>query len=115
MQSSGPEAARDEEPVATPRTRLGVEAFPASGSMQITESNASFNTYGITCTGAPPAAKTQVTVTFTNGSSQRSGDRSNGGGGNGAFDKISLLWLALILLLRPTLLHFRRSQARCRG
>jgi hypothetical protein len=85
-------------------------SLPTSGSMQIAESGANSNTYGITCTGAPPAARSQVTVNFTTGGSQAGGGSSSGGGGGGAFDKPSLLWLSLILLLRPVVLHSRQRR-----
>ena len=79
--------------------------LPPTGSMQITESTAGANTYGITCTGAPPAAKAQVTVNFTGASSST----TSGGGGGGAMGEMSLLLLSISLLLRQGLRHRRQA------
>jgi hypothetical protein len=74
-------------------------ALPPTGSMQITESSAGANTYGITCTGAPPAAKAQVTVNFAGAPSSS----ASGGGGGGGMGGVSLLFLSISLLLRQGL------------
>lgn len=66
--------------------------------MQIAESTAGTNTYGITCTGAPPAAKAQVTVSFTPDSPSSGSTRPSGHGGGGALDGLSLLILSLGVL-----------------
>jgi len=71
-------------------------SLPLSGSMQITEPSSGVDTYVITCTGAPPAAKAQVTVDFSDASGSGPGSTSGGGGG-GAIDP---LWL-LLLSIRP--------------
>lgn len=57
-----------------------------SGSMRIIESSAGSITYGITCTGAPPAATAQTTVSFADAPS------AGGKGGGGAMDALTL-WL----------------------
>jgi hypothetical protein len=57
-----------------------------SGSMQIAESNAGAVTYEINCTGAPPAATAQVTVSFTAPAAQ-----GGGKGGGGAMDTLTMM------------------------
>jgi lysyl endopeptidase len=77
-----------------------------SGTLVLSESVAGSYTYGITCTGAPPAAQAQVTINFsTSSSGGGSGGGSNGGGGGGGggeFDFISLLLLAALPLIRKS-------------
>jgi len=70
-----------------------------SGSMRITESSAGSITYGITCTGAPPAATAQTTVSFADAPS------AGGKGGGGAMDVLTL-WL-LSVPVAATVLHRR--------
>lgn len=72
--------------------------LPLSGSMQVTESTAGTDTYVITCSGAPPAAKAQVSVTFDGPSS--SGGGTHGGGGS--MDGLTLALLSWLLLQKRT-------------
>jgi hypothetical protein len=72
-----------------------------SGSKSITEMSAGQVTYGITCTGAPPAATAQAVVTYSASSSGTgSSSGSSGHGGGGAFDARWLLLLAIALATR---------------
>ena len=67
-----------------------------SGSMEVIESTAGNYTYGITCSGAPPAATANVKVDFTDSSASGSTSGStttSGGGGGGSADP---WWLALL-------------------
>jgi hypothetical protein len=66
-----------------------------SGTMSVTESTAGSYSYGVTCTGAPPAATAQVDVAFTAASVTVTG--KGGGGGGGAVDPSELAVLAMML------------------
>ncbi len=69
-----------------------------SGSIAVSESSAGNRTYGITCTGAPPAAIAMATVDFTSTASSSSSSSSSGGGGGGGGGGGSLGPFSLILL-----------------
>ncbi len=71
-----------------------------SGSMKISESSAGNRTYGITCTGAPPAAIAMATVNFTSATSS-----SSSGGGGGSLEPLSLILLAVAVALRMRRYH----------
>jgi plastocyanin len=81
-----------------------------SGSMTINETQAGSFTYGVTCSGVPPAATANATVSFSakssgsgSGGSGTSGSTGSGGGGGGTFD-----WLAIgILALAKALGDYR--------
>jgi large repetitive protein len=75
-----------------------------SGSMKVSEPSAGTRTYGITCTGAPPAAIAMATVSFTNAASSSSGSSSSGGGG-GSLGSLSLMLLAVAVAGRLRRLH----------
>jgi hypothetical protein len=66
-----------------------------SGTMSVTESSTGSFTYGITCTGAPPAAsaKTEVNFTLAPVTATASGAKSGGG----AFDPWCVLVLGLLV------------------
>jgi len=79
-----------------------VGSLPLAGKQFVTEPAAGFYTYGITCTGAPPAASAFVMINFTNEPPPPSGG-GGGGGGGGAVDPMWLLLYAsatLRVLLR---------------
>jgi hypothetical protein len=86
-----------------------------SGMMAITESTAGSYTYGISCTGVPPAATATAAVEFTTPTVTVSAGKSGGGG---ALD-LWVLWMLGILLcarrgrfVLPQLMLGRASQAR---
>ena len=64
-----------------------------SGSMQLSESRIGAITYGISCTGAPPAASAGVTVTFSGVAAPAAESK----GGGGALDTLTLLMMSGIL------------------
>jgi lysyl endopeptidase len=65
-----------------------------SGDTSVTETDAGSFSYGITCTGAPPAATAKAQVDFTDQSVTVSSSSSSGGkSGGGALDP---LWLVLL-------------------
>ncbi|MFO1402816.1 MAG: hypothetical protein U1F11_10645 [Steroidobacteraceae bacterium] len=68
--------------------------LPTSGTRSITETRAGTYTFGIVCTGFPPAAIAKTVVSFVD-SGTGSGGGSGGGGGGGAMDPSSLLLLGL--------------------
>jgi hypothetical protein len=68
-----------------------------SGSMQITEQNAGTVNYGITCSGAPPAATAAVSVDFAEPAASAGGSGHTGGGG-GTMDLITLYLLILAVI-----------------
>ena len=72
-----------------------------SGSMTVNETSAGTFTYGIACSGVPPAATAQATVSFSasSGSSSSGGSTSSGGGGGGALQPGFLALLALLMPL----------------
>jgi hypothetical protein len=73
-----------------------------SGSMTIKETAAGTFSYGIACSGVPPAATAKATVSFSasSGSSSGSGSgTSSGGGGGGALQPGFLALLALLVPL----------------
>jgi hypothetical protein len=63
-----------------------------SGTMSITESAAGSFSYGIVCTGAPPAASAKAAVDFAN-----PGVTVHGSGGGGALDPWSVFLLGLLV------------------
>jgi hypothetical protein len=67
-----------------------------SGTMSVTESVSGSYSYGITCTGAPPAASAQAVVDFTNPQVTVTGKS----GGGGAVDLSCLLLLTLVVYAR---------------
>jgi hypothetical protein len=75
-------------------------SLSVSGQMSLTESSAGDYAYGITCSGAPPAASAQVHVQFTGTSSSGGSTSSGGGGGGGALQPLSLLLLGLLVIHR---------------
>jgi hypothetical protein len=84
-----------------------------SGSTMVTETQAGTYTYGIACSGAPPAATAKATVAFSNSSSSGGSSSSStgtgtsgstGGGGGGALQPGFLGLLGLLAIwtaLRP--------------
>jgi hypothetical protein len=79
-------------------------SLPLTGTMQMSESSAGSDTYQIVCTGLAPAAQAEVSIDFTTASTSSSGSGSSGSsksGGGGAIDELLLVFLSLVLLLRP--------------
>jgi hypothetical protein len=68
-----------------------------SGNMSITESSAGTVDYGITCTGAPPAASANSQVNFTEAAVTVTASKSGGGG---ALDSLSLILLGFAVCRR---------------
>jgi hypothetical protein len=74
-----------------------------SGTQSVIEAAAGTVTYGIACSGAPPAASAQVSVTFSSasgGGGSGGGTGSGGGGGGGSMTAGELWLLSLALLLQ---------------
>ena len=66
--------------------------------MMVTESASGDYMYAITCSGAPPAASAQVHVEFTSATTAAGSTKSGGGGGG--IGLLSLLFLALLAMIR---------------
>jgi hypothetical protein len=67
-----------------------------AGTMSITEAAAGTYSYGVICTGAPPAASAKATVDFTDASVTVSGSK----GGGGALDPWCVVLLGLAMCRR---------------
>jgi hypothetical protein len=67
-----------------------------AGTMSITEAAAGTYSYGVICTGAPPAASAKATVDFTDASVTVSGSK----GGGGALDPWCVVLLGLAICRR---------------
>ena len=86
--------------------------LPLSGTISVTESATGSFTYGISCTGVPPAASAQVAVDFSAGTVAMGGISGGKSGGGGAVDANSLLLLGLLAgrkMRRRPLEHASRS------
>jgi len=77
-----------------------------SGNLAVTESSAGSFSYGITCTGAPPAAKANAAVAFTAATVAVTGSSGKGGGGI-----LDLVYLLSLVLAAGRRMHLRLSAA----
>ena len=79
-----------------------------AGTMSVTETAAGSFTYGIVCTGAPPASSASVAVNFATNSVTVTGSGGKSGGG-GALDLWSVSLLGMLLCRQRS----RRAFGRC--